>query len=427
MAACIVLTTFEGGYQPVTALTGASALKRAGVDVQLVDVYVSGVEVALDAVRSASYVAISIPLFDSLTTGIQLAQRVREANEDAKIIFFGQYASINVERLTGKYCDFTVSGEWEQPLVSIVTNRPQQTAVTAVFDIARLHDQGSEPIRPVITRDHLLPIDRAMGPPLSKYPQPQLERLLGRSLVVGGLETTRGCHHKCTYCSVYAAYDGKVVVVPEDLVIQDVDVLIQQGMTHLTFTDADFFNTKRHGTALMKAIHERHPALTFDFTARVDHILENKQAILDMATYGLSMITSALEFPSQTVLDQVYKEMTVDMIQEAVEFLREVGVQLNPTFIMFNPWSTLEDLAKFHDFIQTAGLTDNVDPVQYETRLHLYKGSPLLENESIQALELEEGEFHVNWKHPDARVDELYASMVKPPVEGEFKRCCLKC
>lgn len=425
MKKCLVCSTFEGGYQPVTALSAASALKQNNIDVGFIDTYVQGAELAVQEAKSYEFAAISVPMFDSLRTGIELARRIRVVNPDAKIIFFGQYASINVERLTGRYADYTIAGEWEKALIDIVTENSE--SLHSVVDVVRLINGDFPPVRPSVDRNSFFKLDRSLGPTLSKYPQPQLERLLGRSAVVGGIEATRGCHHKCTYCSVYAAYDGKVLIAPEEYLIADVNTLIEQGMTHLTFIDADFFNTKRKGLDLIRKLHSLHPLLTYDFTARVDHILENKAAIEEMRSYGLALITSALEFPKQEVLDQVYKEMTMEMTMEAIYFLQSINVKLNPTFIMFNPWIKLEDLAIFHNFIEAAGLVDNVDPVQFETRLHLYKGSPLLSNESIKKLDLIESEFHFDWKHPDERVDELFLSMVKPLPEGEFKRCCLKC
>lgn len=142
---------------------------------------------------------------------------------------------------------------------------------------------------------------------------------------------------------------------------------------------------------------------------------------------GVRVITSALEFPSNKVLEQIHKDVNVDDLKNAIRLVQESGIILNPTFIMFNPWITIEDLSLFREFLLETNIENVVDPVQYQTRLHLYKGSPLLKNESIQALKLEEHEFHYEWFHSDARVDDLFHSSVKPVKEGEFKRCCLKC
>ena len=135
---------------------------------------------------------------------------------------------------------------------------------------------------------------------------------------------------------------------------------------------------KWHGIKIIRKLHEKYPFLTYDFTTRVDHILENRDTFREMVNLGVKFVTSALEFPSEELLDEVEKQITVNDIREAIKFLREIGMKLNPTFIMFNPWTRLEDLIEFRAFIEDNNLQDLIDPVQYQTRLHLYKGSPLL-------------------------------------------------
>lgn len=421
----LVASTFEGGYQPLNAISATTALLDADIDAQMIDIYVEGL--SLESFSDADLVFICVPLFDSLTAGTQLAKQLKEAKPSQKICFFGQYATINAKSLASKYGDYAIAGEWEKPIVSLAKHLSGELGQDLRGVIDRTRGLSSEIIVPQLIRDGFRLPRRDLAPPLHKYPQPQLEKLLGEKKVVGGVEGSRGCHHKCSYCSVYAAYDGKVLLVSDDLVERDVANLVSLGMTHLTFTDADFFNAKKHGLKIIRTLHSQFPDLTYDFTTRVDHILENKEAIKEMGQLGLAFITTALEFPKQEVLDQVFKEMNVPMIEEALAFLKEAGVKVNPTFITFNPWVSLEDMAELHDFIARNELEKIVDPIQFETRLHLYKGSPLLNNDTVKELHLEEHEFHFEWQHSDSRLDTLFMASVTPPEEGVFKRCCLKC
>jgi radical SAM superfamily enzyme YgiQ (UPF0313 family) len=423
----LVVSSFEGGYQPVTALSAYTALRNAGHDnTRFHDAYVDGLPD--DLFDDADVVAISVPLFDALQAGLQLSEMVKAKKPDAKIVFFGQYATLNAARLPGKYGDFAVVGEWEQPLVNLA----HHFATGEVLDkigLVNARDAAAGMIpHPYITRNKITVADRSVAPPLFKYPQPHVEKLLGvTGVVVGGVESTRGCHHKCTYCSVYAAYDGKVIPIGDEIVFEEVRNLVKQGMTHLTFTDAEFFNAKNQGLRILRVLHAEFPELTYDFTTRVDHILEHEEALREMKDLGVRFITSALEFPSQMVLDVVSKDISLADIELAIKKLRNIGIRLSPTFIMFNPWIGKDDIAIFKDFIKRNELDDVVDPIQYETRLHLYKGSPLLSRASTAGLELTEFEFHFDWKHPDAEVDAMYFSSVSPAEPGVFKRCCLKC
>lgn len=421
----LLISNFEGGFQPNTIATAATSLIKAGFNVSVLDIYVEGI--SEERFLDKDLVAISIPLFDAIHAGVEIAKRIAAINPNAHITFFGQHATINANRLAGKYSDSCICGEWEQPLTLLAKNLSRETQQDIPGVLSAEQAIKGETIPPYMGRNHLDVPSRHLLPPLYKYPQKQINHILQSEEIVGSTEITRGCHHKCLYCSVYAAFNGKIILIPDEIVLQDVRNLVEDGMTHLSFIDADFFNTKYQGIKILRKLHQIFPHLTYDFTTRVDHILENKETLLEMKNLGVKFITSALEFPSENVLDAVAKNTSVAAIEEAVHFLQEIDIKLNPTFIMFNPWTSFEDLTIFRLFIENNQLGQLIDPIQYETRLYLYKGSPLLHKESIKALDLTEYEFHYDWKHPDPRMDELYFEILTPVEEGIFKRCCLKC
>src|SRR5206468_953224 len=107
---------------------------------------------------------------------------------------------------------------------------------------------------------------------------------------------------------------------------------------------------------------------------------------------------------------------------------RQASLGVNPTFLLFNPWTTFEDLRDFSDFLERNGLENEVEPVQLETRLWLYKGSPLLERADVRARIVAEQSFHYEWRHSDANVEDVFALAAQEPGPvGAVKRCCLKC
>ena len=59
-------------------------------------------------------------------------------------------------------------------------------------------------------------------------------------------------------CSVFSAYDGKVLMGDLDKIVEDIDALVELGMEHMTFIDAEFFNATRHSFEALARIHKRH-------------------------------------------------------------------------------------------------------------------------------------------------------------------------
>ena len=419
----LLAAVYEGGAQPTSIGTAASHLLQAGFKPICVDTFVDGLP-PFDLISEWDLLAISVPLFQSVAPAVELAAFARKVNPAARIVMFGQHANIHADRLLTTHCDEVIRGDPEAGLLMLARSAADgvDAAALGVCRSGRL-------VGPYVNRNGLLPPARHLLPALSRYRYPELDRLwCGRPLpIVGNVETARGCHHICSYCSVFAATGRKVTLIPPEVVIEDIRQVVSLGATHIWFTDAEFLNSKRHGLGIVRSMKRDFPQLTFDITTRADHILEAGDAIAEMRNLGCEFVTTALEFPSQRVLDAINKELTVDQIERTVEYCQRIGLRLNPTFIAFNPWIDAEDLVRFREWIDRVGLTDSVSPLQYETRLYLYKGSPLLQNPEVQRLELTEREFHYDWKHPDPCVDRLFEQSVTPLEPGKFKRCCIKC
>ena len=87
-----------------------------------------------------------------------------------------------------------------------------------------------------------------------------------------------------------------------------------------------------------------------------------------------------------------------------------VGIPLRPSFVAFTPWTTLDDYLEMLDFVETHGLIQHVDPVQYSIRLLIPPGSTLLELPDCADWlgPLDAASYTYRWHHPDPRMDELH-------------------
>jgi hypothetical protein len=67
------------------------------------------------------------------------------------------------------------------------------------------------------------------------------------------------------------------------------------------------------------------------------------------------------------------------------------------------------------EFVETNGLIDHVDPVQYSIRLLIPPGSWLAEHEETLPYRgpLDEAAFTYRWAHPDPRMDQLQKEVAR--------------
>jgi len=346
-----------------------------------------------------------------------LAARVAKAFETT-VLAFGQYAQMNRR----SFLDVSDG---------VVMDEPELIASELAELAAGTRELGTVPalmtrtgMRPKLPRRRIT-VDR---PARDLFPSLVHYRAHHSKFgLMGNIEASRGCHHKCTYCSVYGAYDGGVVAYDAQTVLADALQLAEEGVRHFCFIDAEFFNSRTIGVGVVERLVNEVGPITFECTTRVDHVLSYPRELEKLVSLGLRRVTCALEFPSNRILRIFDKHIDVDHIRAAVTEAERMNFELYPTFIPFTPWIEYEELLTFEDFLVETGLAKVTDPTALQTRLLLFKGSPLLSSPWMEDIATVDRGFWVEWTHPDKRVEELWQERRTDAEDSGKIRCCVKC
>jgi len=403
--AILLVACYELGHQPLAVAWPAAFLERRGYAPAVLDVSVEPFD-AEKAAR-ARLVAVSVPMHTALRLGVAIAARVRAVNPACHIAFYGLYATLNADALLRGIADSVLAGESDEALVELA--RALERADAAPAGGVRL-EKLEFPVP-----------SRAALPSLKKYAH--LERD-GRLELVGYVEASRGCRHACRHCPIPPVYGGRFFVVPRDVVLADVRQQVAAGATHVTFGDPDFLNGPGHALAVARALHAEFPSLTFDVTAKIEHLLRHRGRLAELGTLGCVFVVSAAESLSEEVLRRLAKGHTRADVVEALGAVRGAGIAFRPTWVPFTPWTTLDDYRELLDFVERHDLVDAIDAVQYSIRLLVPPGSLLLAEPSFPrfAAGLDAGAFHHRWVHPDPRMDELQAAVAGLVAEAADRR-----
>jgi radical SAM superfamily enzyme YgiQ (UPF0313 family) len=408
--AVLLVACYELGHQPLAVAWPAAFLERAGYAPAVMDVSVEPFDA--ERVRRAKLVAISVPMHTALRLGVTVAERVRTVNAACHIAFYGLYATLNADHLLTGVADSVMSGEIEAALVDLARRLEREPGAPA----------GGSPNVPqrVLAKLEFPVPRRASLPSLKKYAR--LERDGGLELV-GYVEASRGCRHMCRHCPIPPVYGGRFFVVPTKVLLADIRQQVEAGATHVTFGDPDFLNGPGHALAVARALHDEFPRLTFDFTAKIEHLLRQRDRLAELARLGCAFIVSAAESLSDTVLAHLDKGHTRADIETAVRLVSTAGMALRATWVPFTPWTTLDDYRELLDFVETHALIDAIDPVQYSIRLLVPPGSLLLESPVLRPFlgELVKDQFYYRWRHPDPRMEALHHE-VSSTVAGAADR-----
>ncbi len=313
MSRVLVVSTYELGAQPLGLASVAGALRSAGHDVRAADLAVE----SLDGVDLSwpDATCFSVPMHTALRLALSVRARLAAERGDMAACFFGLYAdAARVSGAVGRN-DLFVAGEALDAITSWLDGRVEPDHETIV-ELGGVRARKSPS-----ARDLLSPLDR-----YARFICGDAERL------VGTVESTRGCNHKCRHCPVPVVYQGRSRVVDVEAVLDDIDELVALGAGHIRFADPDFLNRPAHALAVATGMHVRHPELSFDATIKVEHLLRHREAVARLSDLGLAFVVSAFESTSDAVLERLNKGHRAGDAAQAVRELRRAR-RRDPTVI----------------------------------------------------------------------------------------------
>jgi len=392
----VLISTYELGRQPFGLASPAAWLRKRGHLVTCLDL--SRQPLNQPALREAGLIAFYVPMHTATRLTMELIEPLRRMNPNAHHCAYGLYAPLCAESFRTHGISSLLGGEFEQALVDLAEHLsdlsalPQIHPLDSQISLARLRFQVP---------------DRSDLPPLRSYAHLVLPS--GEHRTVGYTEASRGCKHLCRHCPIVPVYNGVFRIVDRDVILADVRRQVAAGAQHITFGDPDFFNGVGHAIPLVEALHREFPQLTYDVTIKVEHLLQSADLLPTLRQTGCLFIVSAVESLDDSVLRKLEKSHTRADFFRVVESCFRAGLTLQPTFVPFTPWATVESCHDLFQQLHRLDLVEAVAPIQLGIRLLIPAGSKLLELEDVRKLV---GPFDAKalvypWKNSNPAVDAL--------------------
>ncbi|MBQ1026037.1 B12-binding domain-containing radical SAM protein [Micromonospora sp. C95] len=208
------------------------------------------------------------------------------------------------------------------------------------------------------------------GPPpepaLDDLPEPArdtLEEMISRGMNItdARISTSRGCPFKCTFCvDPSLGYRIKWRARSAELVVQEMKNLVERyGIKFFWFSEDNFIPPSKRGrqraSEIADLLIESGLKVGYRALLRADAINGERELIAKLMRSGLSCVYIGVESGSPRRLEYFKKHESPEEYYAVLQQLREARVGLQIGFIMFDPFTSWQDLKIDGHFLHSVG------------------------------------------------------------------------
>ena len=265
----------------------------------------------------------------------EIARMIKNSYPGSKIIFGGIHPTVLTDEiLQNNDIDFVVRSEGEEVLLQLyeaIKNNGDYSKIKGLSfkrDAQVVHNPGAD--LPDLSQ-------------LPAFPYHIFDKYSDR-YNFGFIASSRGCPYDCIFCSQRSISGRKFRYVPNDIVIDEIDLLIHKyQQTHINFVDDNFTANRQRIVPLCEEMIKRrfHEKSTFDCQTRADAVDDEILTLLRKA--GFRLINFGLETASERLMVILNKRETVRENIEAVKLAKKHGFGVSGTFIFGLPTETKDE------------------------------------------------------------------------------------
>ncbi len=367
-------------WQPIGTLYVASVMQQAGHEVK----FLNGAFITHeDLLRGAKEFAPEFIGIYSTAFGWEKAKKtagdLRKMSRGVFICAGGPYPIAAQEKCledAGDLFDAIATGEGEFTVLEILERLQAGKSLEGVLGVV-YRENGKikkNPPRPLIddldslpfpARDLLGDANLYIPPPATYKRKP-----------VAVMMTSRGCNRHCIYCfQLDKTRRSGIRYRSVENVIKEIEHCLAQGYREIKFIDDTFAADYNRAMRLAQEIRARRLDFTWFASACVNQV--DRPLLKAFKDAGCWAILFGAESGVQKNLNAIRKGITLEQIENAVKWAKEVGLKVSTPFIFGIPGETYEealrtidfaiklnpDIANFHAITPFPGtyLYDNID------------------------------------------------------------------
>jgi radical SAM superfamily enzyme YgiQ (UPF0313 family) len=382
---------------PVGLCTVASALRRAGHDVDVLDLTFSrdlrGDIAARVRERAPELVGVTIRNIDNCNFESphfylpeirdDVVRAIRETGSTAPIVIGGSAVNVSpADTLRYLEADYALVGEGEEAMPEFAAALEARRDPRHVKGLLTPGGGSAKPL-PVLDTGRLRrgepPTGRAVIHDFSCSARSDAFRYLdlGKYAAQGGpypIQSKRGCALKCSYC-VYNNIEGHAYRLRKaGEVLDEIEEAIGHGVRSVDFVDSTFNLPLSHARDLCEELARR--ALPIELsTMGLNPAGVTPELVQAMKRAGFKSVMCTPESASEATLAGLHKGFKKHAVERAARALREAGLPTYWFFMIGAPGETIDTVRETLAFCEEH--VPKTDMVLFSTGIRVYAGTPL--------------------------------------------------
>ena len=294
-------------------------------------------------------------------TCVRTVELAKKVNQDILTVVGGQHFSALAQDSLEAYpeIDVVVRGEGEQSFADLVQAAGEKSSLSRIDGISFRHNGRivHNPPRPLIENLDDLPFPgyHFVEDIIGKY---HFKMMVGSEAGYALIEGSRGCPHRCTFCSQWKHWAGVYRAKSPKRIADEMEFCYRNyGIRFLWLTD-DNFGLSRRTDELCDEIADRGLAdeIMWFMQVRCDDIVKHKDILPKMRKAGNHWVLVGLESGNPATLDSFNKGIRPEDSKTAMDLLKENDIFAQATMIIGDRKDTTQSISKLREFV------DDVDP-----------------------------------------------------------------
>ena len=289
-------------------------------------------------------------------TIIRTLDIVKKIDPQIKTVVGGQHFTALANESLESYSeiDFIIRGEGELTLVDLLQDIEQGRPFVKVDGISFRHGDKIVHNRPRALIDNLddlpFPGYNFIENNMDKY---HFKMMAHSNAGYAMVEASRGCSHKCTFCSQWPYWRGRWRTKSPKRIADEMEYIYNEyDISFLWLTDDNLGLGKRTSDLcddlIKKGVSD---SITWFIQARSDDIVQNKKILPKMRRAGNYWVMAGLERHDDKTITNYHKGIKPNDSKLSMDLLKENGIFAQATLIMGDRSDSHNSIQQLRDFV----------------------------------------------------------------------------